>query len=104
VNPTAPTSRTTLLAATSAPFSSSVCTTVRCPRLQELCKLVTPTWRAGVRSAAVPQRQERPGQAAMPSCTGHSALWSCPITHTSCRWSDGRPPMHLPRQCMRRLP
>ena len=51
-------------AATSAPWSSSVCTTARCPPSEAACKLVLPRWRAGVRSAAGPQRQERPRQAA----------------------------------------
>ena len=61
-------------AATSAPWSSSVCTTARCPPPEAACKLVHPSWRAGVRSAAGPQRQERPRQAATLSRAGHPAL------------------------------
>ncbi len=61
-------------AATSAPWSSSVCTTARCPPREAACKLVLPSWRAGVRSAAGPQRQERPRQAATLSRAGHPAL------------------------------
>ena len=49
---------------TSAPCCSSVCTTAACPSTEARCKLVLPSWRAGVRSAAGPQRQERPRQAA----------------------------------------
>ena len=59
--PAAPTSS---VAATSAPCCSSVCTTAACPSTEARCKLVLPSWRAGVRSAAGPQRQERPRQAA----------------------------------------
>ena len=65
---------TLAFAATSAPWSSSVCTTARCPRTEASCKLVLPRWRAGVRSAAGPQRQERPRQAATLSRAGHPAL------------------------------
>ena len=61
-------------AATSAPWSSSVCTTARCPPSEARCKLVLKSWRAGVRSAAGPQRQERPRQAATLSRAGHPAL------------------------------
>ena len=72
VTPAAPTSS---LAATSAPCCSSVCTTAACPREEAKCKLVSPTfWRTGVRSAAGPQRQERPRQAATPSRAGHPSL------------------------------
>ena len=102
--PAAPTSS---LAATSAPCCSSVCTTAACPREEAKCKLVSPTfWRTGVRSAAGPQRQERPRQAAKLSRAGHPALrtrTSTSILQQVVAWAPSRA-MHPPRQCMRTWP
>jgi hypothetical protein len=69
-----PAAPTLSLVATSAPCCSSVCTTAACPVSEAVCKLVHPFWRAGVRSAAGPHRQERPRQAEKLSSAGHPAL------------------------------
>jgi hypothetical protein len=64
------------------------------------------TWRAGVRSAAGPQRQERPRQAATLSRAGHPALrtrTSASTLQQGVAWAPSRA-MHPPRQCMRTRP
>jgi hypothetical protein len=94
-----PAAPTLSVAATSAPCCSSVCTTAACPRAEAHCKLVLPAWRAGVRSAAGPQRQERrPRQAATVSRAGHPALrtrTSASTLHQGVAW--GPPSTLLPR-------
>jgi hypothetical protein len=54
---------------------------------------VRPYWRAGVRSAAGPQRQERPRQVATLSRAGHPALRTRTSQAHCNRWSHGRPPV-----------
>ena len=93
-----PAAPTASLAATSAPCCSSVCTTAACPDSEASCKLVLPFWRAGVRSGAGPQRQERPRQAATLSRAGHPALrtrTSTSILQQVVAWAPSRA-MHPP--------
>jgi hypothetical protein len=101
-----PAAPTLFVAATSAPCCSSDCTTAACPDWEAECKLVHPSWRAGVRSAAGPQRQERPRQAATLSRAGHPALrtrTSASTLQQGVAWAPSRA-IHPPRQCMRTWP
>jgi hypothetical protein len=101
-----PAAPTLFVAATLAPCCSSVCTTAACPDSEAKCKLVLPYWRAGVRSAAGTQRQERPRQAATLSRAGHPALrtrTSASTLQQGVAWAPSRA-MHPPRQCMRTRP
>ena len=64
---------------------------------------VRPYWRAGVRSAAGPQRQERPRQVATLSRAGHPALrtrTSASTLQQVVAWAPSRA-MYPPHQCMR---
>ena len=101
-----PAAPTLSVAATLAPCCSSVCTTAACPRQEAKCKLVPPSWSAGVPSAAGPQRPERPRQAATLSRAGHPALrtrTSASALQQGVAWAPPRA-MHPPRQCMRTRP